>query len=290
MRRALLAAALVAALAAAAGAETARVGVRADAKPFAYRADDGSYAGFLVDICLAGLARAGYEPEFVEVGAADRFDRLGPGPEGLDLLCDPTTITLERAARWEFTPIVFVANGAYLRRAAPLPLAEAARAAHGCPPAGEVYGVGWLRGTTSEADGDALGEVIGLEGSAQVCVIPVDSHVEGVGALCEPAGGISYYFADADILAAYLAERQADGGCEARFVEGFSTYEPYALALGARDPAFRRRFQAGFYEIFAGGGAREAFARHFGAREPSPPLETLFRMYTLPPGEPTPGR
>jgi ABC-type amino acid transport substrate-binding protein len=282
------AAALIAlACGSAAAAETARVGVRADAMPFSYRAADGGYAGFLVDLCRAGLEAAGFEPEFVEVTAATRFDGLGPDDAGIDLLCDPTTITLERARRWSFTPIVFVANGAYLRRTPPRPLTEAERSAHGCGAGAQVYGVGWLRGTTSEVDAAALPALLGLGPETGVCALPVETHVEGVDALCGAEGPISYYFADADILAAYLAERRAGGGCAAEFVPGFSTYEPYALAFGERDPAFRPRFEAEFFRFFASGEAREAFARHFGAeRAPSGALDALFRMYVLPPGDP----
>ncbi len=267
-----------------AGADVARVGVRADAKPFVYRTAEGGYAGFLVDLCTAALQSAGDVPEFVELSAADRFDRLGPGPEGIDLLCDPTTLTMERADAWAFTPIVFIANGGYLGRTNPRPLAADALDAHDCRGAGEAYGVGWLRGTTSASrGGEGIDRVLDLPAGARVCAIPVNSHVDGFDALCDPNGDLSFYFADADILAAYLADR-AD--CDARFVEGFSTYEPYALAFGERNPGFRRRFERGFYSFFASGAARVAFSRHFGVREPSGPLDTLFRMYILPPGEP----
>ncbi len=97
-----------------AAAEPFRLGVRSDARPFVF-SDAGRYRGFLYDMCRAAIARAGVadaDVDLVPVTAADRFEKAA----SLDLLCDPTTLTVERARQWTFTPIVFYANATALRR------------------------------------------------------------------------------------------------------------------------------------------------------------------------------
>ena len=117
--------------------EVVTIGVRQDARPFAWQADDnpGTYRGYLVDICTDAATRAGFRFRLVPVDATARERILDGdfavaadgGPVALDLLCDPTTITLARLERFAgdpatehavFTPIVFVTNGTYVRHGA----------------------------------------------------------------------------------------------------------------------------------------------------------------------------
>ena len=110
---------------------TAMIGVRVDAMPFVWREYPGreTYRGFLYDLCTDATTRAGYHFELVPVTAADREAIIGgelSGEfEGLDLFCDPTTISLNRLDRLAgseagqsmvFSPILFVANGSYVER------------------------------------------------------------------------------------------------------------------------------------------------------------------------------
>lgn len=113
--------------------ETVRIGARVDARPFIWKdAGTGNYLGFLWDICTEAVQRAGYtvDPRKVEVGAETRTAFLSKGVGNFDLLCDPTTITLERMMNFTpqempqelpekalglaFTQIVFVANASYV--------------------------------------------------------------------------------------------------------------------------------------------------------------------------------
>jgi hypothetical protein len=280
--------------AAPAGAETLRMGVRDDARPFVYRDEDGRYRGFIYELCRAAAASAGHpEPEHVPVTASNRFEAMRDGDSGLDLLCDPTTITLGRAAEWDFSPIVFVANSTFLRRtgAEALTADEARRL--GCDPGDAERAVvaGWVGGTTADTALDLAieREQVRPGDGVAVCRASFDDHAAGFDALCGASGELGYYFGDADILAAHLAERQQrPEGCPAAFGGAFYLYEPYALVIGGRLPNFKRRFVHGIYAYFREGGGEAAFETYFEGRRMSPALETLFRLYRIPGDGPAP--
>ena len=126
-RSALLLAAALAVAALPAAADPMVMGVRTDARPFAWQADDNAltFRGYLVDLCVAAVIRAGYRFVQVPVSATQRQAVLDGAftvdGQDLDLLCDPTTISLQRLDRLgaaaDFSPIVFVANGAFVKHA-----------------------------------------------------------------------------------------------------------------------------------------------------------------------------
>lgn len=113
-------------------AERVVMGVRVDARPFIWRdGGTGHYLGFLWDVCTDAVQRAGYGVTEVEVTAATRDAFLNEGTGGYDLLCDPTTMTLERSEKFAtggpdqlaalralvFSPIIFVANASFVAKA-----------------------------------------------------------------------------------------------------------------------------------------------------------------------------
>ena len=118
------------------GRDVIVLGMRTDAMPFSWREwvpgqDAGSrvkptYRGFLVDICVNAVRDAGYVFRQVPVNASDRKSILAgdtisyDGSDvSVDVLCDPTTITIERLeslADHDFTPIVFVASSSLVTR------------------------------------------------------------------------------------------------------------------------------------------------------------------------------
>lgn len=123
-------------------ADPIRVGVRPDVAPFVWK-DPASnhFRGFFWDICTMALTRLKKRREEVELNARQRADLLNTGSfcpkdkdcearpearETVDLLCDPTTITLARmenfantvdgAGRFVFSPILFLENGSYVEQ------------------------------------------------------------------------------------------------------------------------------------------------------------------------------
>ncbi len=123
------------------------IAIREDAAPFAWVEQKGdepaSYHGFLWKVCLNAVDRAHYRYNVTKINAEQRKQLLTDGHfqvEGIsdrkqvNLLCDPTTITLARLRNFddpqsgandlEFSPIVFIANGSYVRKFGAPPLVE----------------------------------------------------------------------------------------------------------------------------------------------------------------------
>ncbi|TCA64072.1 transporter substrate-binding domain-containing protein [Rhizobium leguminosarum bv. viciae] len=98
------------------------IAVRDDARPFVWKdAYTNDYRGFFWDICSLAVQKAGYFPVARPIDAAQRKNYLDTGVGDYDLLCDPTTITVNRLKTFveqgpdlTFSPIVFVANGTYV--------------------------------------------------------------------------------------------------------------------------------------------------------------------------------
>ncbi len=110
------------------GLEPVRIGVRVDARPFVWwdESTEG-YNGFVYDLCLKAVTRAGYLPVEMPVDSQKRSAFFENGAGDYDLLCDPTTLTLQRALDfakpegdkiafkdYEFSPIYFLANGGHI--------------------------------------------------------------------------------------------------------------------------------------------------------------------------------
>lgn len=295
------------------GRPTIVMGVRVDTPPFAWRDEpNDSYLGFLVDLCVDAAARAGYPFEQVPITAADRIAFFNGARRDLDLLCDPTTLTLARLGRFaadtnpvklEFSPILFVANGTYVVRKDVTPTsgpppeagrcfaspaaAPSAQPAAAAPPKAKPGHVGaaFVAGATS---GHVLEETFRsepLEAGLTVCAVEFASHFDAARAFCEGNSGLRYYFGDQDILRAAIARQEEAGGpCAHEVSPSLRSYEPYALVISSRTPGFRQDFVKGLYEIFHHDTVVARFRGNFDDRRMSPFLETLFRINRAPLG------
>jgi hypothetical protein len=282
MTRALLLA-LALALGGAAAAQPAfRMGVRVDARPFVF-ADGNGYRGFLYDMCRAAAAEAGFgeaKLELVPVTAATRFEAA----PSLDLLCDPTTVTMERAATWSFTPIVFFANSVALRRTPPVPL-PAASAPPGCDPGAAPEGRR-ARGSGGPTSARAVATLdpraARLERGQVLCLKPYATHDDAVRDICSRDATLSLYVGDADILSAQVEAMRREGmPCPVGFEPGPLQPEPYALIVSPRLPELQRQVTLGIYRFFRSGAADRSFAANFGDRRKSATLQTLFDLYRI---------
>jgi hypothetical protein len=265
---------------------TIEVGMRGDAKPFSYVDEFGDYSGYLVSLCKRAVFLAGYRMgRPIELTASDRFNAP------VDLICDPTTITVERAEKWQFSPIVFVANATFVEatNADPLEEAEVSLLADCRPTPGQrVYGAAMVNSTTAT---EAFAAARSLDGVLPdgpdhiICPIIVPRHANGIARLCR--GEMRYYFGDTDILRAYILEQD---GCRDKvlFHPTFRTYEPYAFAMPSEDPEFIRRFSRAIYAIFANREADGYFDEdpYFKGRPKSEALDMLFRLNRIPRGVP----
>jgi len=152
---------------------TFRMGYRADAKPYSYQNEQGQPAGYLVDLCLE-IARAlgpDINPQFVRVAAVQRFEAVRDGR--VDILCDPSSITMPRREIVDFSlPTYFDGAGVIFRSGKPIGRFEDF--------AGKRIGV--LEGTTTEQTLRAsLGEL-----NVKATIVTVRDHGAGLDLLPWP--------------------------------------------------------------------------------------------------------
>lgn len=264
--------------------ETVRVGFRADAPPFSFRLGaQTEYHGFLAELCVDIIKDAGLALEPVEISAENRFDMLsrGGGAGGIDLLCDPTSINLERMSNYLLSPIVFATGAGYLRHS---------RIGNGEDNRNEVL-VGYLRGTTASTAVDIArnsAQVIKTVSGGTIRNVEVDDHIDGITRICQ--GKLDFYFGDIDILRAVQANLMATQGLDCGRVLGSDgrlfSYEAYALASNAGRPDLALLVQRGVFMAFSDGRARESYARNFDRRDMGAALKAVFALNAvLPCGE-----
>ena len=250
---------------------------------------DGSYGGFLYDICRSAVAHAGVDPgtvELVPVDAGTRFERLDDAAEPLDLLCDPTTITMERAERWDFTPIVFFASSLSAARSRAVAVAGR-RGAGRLQRRGRRRGWCWSAGSTARPRTRRWPRwrrrCRRRPARSRSARWPSPGTTTGCAPSAATTGRLSFYVGDADILSAQVdAVRREGPRCPVSFNTRAARPEPYALIVGDRIPGLHRRVSAGVYAFFRSGEAERSFAANFAGRQKSPMLESLFALYRLP--------
>jgi ABC-type amino acid transport substrate-binding protein len=293
--------------------ESVVVGYREDARPFVHMSDPEGpkFSGFLSDFCDAALSLAGYEVKRVAVDAASRWRKLDN--DEVDMLCDTTSVTLERAGKRLFTPIIFLSgvSYAYSAKAEQAFLSAYSAAASGAEAAGEPVGggpalgsapfcagqvatlqpslpadrlpvlrVGVLNETTAQEavrNSETL-KLFRLRKGEKICIKSLTGNYEkGVADLCR--GDIAFFFGDRDMLQTYLeAHLQQDKACDAILSGKFYSYEPYALVVRPDRVDLAVALQAAIYETFASGKADSLFNDHFRDRPKSSLLEALFRI------------
>jgi ABC-type amino acid transport substrate-binding protein len=247
-----------------------RIGYRADTPPFAYRNDLGEAAGYAVELCRrvavevkSFLGLKTMDVRYVPVTAENRFEMVEKGE--IDILCGPTTVTLARRARVDFSLFTFVDGASVMFRAdGPGGFDELA---------GQKVGV--RAGTTTEG---ALRNTLAAMG-IDAEVVAVESHPDGVAQLAR--GDVAAYFADRVIL--MDLQRGSAARNALRLSNSYYTHEAYALAHQRGDDDFRLLVDAVLSRIYRSGAIRDIFAASFGAEaEPSDVLVTLFLINGLP--------
>jgi len=246
-----------------------RIAYREDAPPFSVKGIGGEPAGFIVDLCRAVVANLGHQlglpdlkPVYVAVTSTNRFDAIQQGQA--DLLCEPTTETLDRRKRVDFSIPTFVDGaGLLIRRGGPTSFSELA---------GQKVGV--LGGTTTEVE---LRNTL-KDSSISADVIVAKSHQEGLEML--EAGKISAYFADRAILQFLQLESKAPENLG--LAENYLTIELYALALPHGDEDFRLAVDTALSQIYRSGEIIKIFRHTFGpTTTPSNLVKTLYAISGL---------
>lgn len=241
-----------------------RIGYRADAKPYSFRNERGEASGYIVDLCreVAAAVRAEVgermRVEYVLVPADQRFESVRDGK--VDILCDPSTMTIPRREMVDFSLPTFMDGASILYRInKPVLRFEDL--------AGKRVGV--LGGTTTE---QVLRQTLGDLGLRST-IVPVQDHRAGIDLLS--GDKIDAYFADRAIIAALLAEGGRPGFQLSR---QYYSYETYALALPRDDGAFRLLVDRTLARLYRTGRINAVLAKTFG---PAPPDELLKMMILI---------
>ncbi len=250
--------------------KTIRIAYREDAPPFSFKDKIGEPAGFMVDLCRAVAKKLAEERglpslsvAYVPVTAADRFEAITQ--QKADLLCEPTSATLSRRERVDFSIPTFLDGASLIVRAdSPEKLEELA---------GRQVGV--VTGTTTEESlRNSLKDAgIGAE------VVAVKTHDDGLAMLDQ--GKISAYFADRSILLFLIKDSKAPE--KLRLADDYLSVEPYALALPKGDNDFRLAVDRALSHIYRSGEIAGIFEHTFGGKaKPSQILQTLYLISGLP--------
>ena len=245
-----------------------RIGYRADAKPYSYRNERGEAAGFIVDLCreVATAVRAetggNTRVDYVLVPADQRFESVRDGK--VDILCDPSTVTIPRREIVDFSLPTFLDGASVLYR-----LSKPIRRFEDL--AGKRVGV--LAGTTTEQVLRNSLRDLGLRAS----IVEVKDHRNGVDILS--GDKIDAYFADRAIIVALLNEGGRPGF---QLSKMYFSYETYALALPRDDGAFRLLVDRTLARLYRTGRINAILAKTFGPAPPDEMLEAMILINSLP--------
>lgn len=238
---------------------------RADAAPFSYRDDDGTPNGYTVELCNHVAVSLNLRPEMVEVTSENRFAALQD--ERCDMLCEATSVTIERRQSVEFSLITFLTGSAFLY---PKSLQTEKSPKH-------TVVVGYLRGTTIENHRRA-GTLTGGD-KTEFKFEAFGSHKEAEAALL--SGMLDGYVADREIL-----ERILQANKQLRVTHRVShdsiTYEPYAIAVRMGDDGRRNAIDRILAELFRSRKIEAVLAKHIPSRRRDELLEHLFAIQSLP--------
>ncbi len=296
-------------------AEPIVAGYREDARPFVHLSDpDGLvFSGFIAEFCNKALELADYEVTRVPVDAVSRWQKLDDLK--VDMLCDTTSVTKDRAGKRLFLPIIFLSgvSYAYSAKAEQVfidqypPSATSKVAAESLPDTAKLgrapycagqpdslqpslpadrtplLRVGVLNETTGEdavRSSEAL-ELFRLRREEVICIESlVGNYAEGVEQLCR--GDIAFFFGDRDMLQTYLDEHlQKDEDCDAILSGKFYSYEPYALIVRPDRVDLALALQSAIFTMFANGDSDRLFDKHFPNRSKSDLLKALFRINSI---------
>ena len=244
-----------------------RIGYRADAKPHSYNNEQGQPAGYVVDLCrevaaAVTLSIPNAQVNYVLVPADQRFEAVRDGR--VDILCDPSSVTLARRELVDFSLPTFLDGASMLYRVSrPVERYE------------DLNGkrVGVLLGTTTET---TLREGLSAV-KTNATVIPVRDHRAGVGLLEEDK--VDAYFADRAIITAILYEGTRPGFALSK---QYFSYETHGLALPRGDDAFRLLVDRTLARLYRSGRIESILAKTFGSVPSGEMLKAMYIINSLP--------
>ncbi len=259
-----------------------KLGVRADAPPFSEEIG-GQPKGYSVDLCLH-IAEAVSKQmdqyhgfEFVWVSPADRFEKLARGE--IDMLCESTTVTLQRLRLVDFSVHTFVSGASYLFRA----------------DRGDVQLRDLQTKIVSVTENTTTEELVRKE-LPDADIQTVESAHQGIDLLGQ--GAIDAYFGDREVLLQLRNDAtKLDPPIILKAAKRYLSFEPYALGVRpdpADVPCERRRellfhVNMALAQLVRSGGIKQIFRDNFPGQVESEVLQQMLEFQSLPEGEPLDG-
>ncbi len=246
-----------------------RIGFRESSPPMSFLDNEGKPVGYMIDLCnriatgVKNKVGGNVTVEYVPVTAKNRFDALVNNE--IDILCGPTTKTLSRAERVDFTQLTFVTGAGLMTLAG-----KEIRDVSGFT--GKKIGVG--RNTTTEK----VIRTMLKESLADAQVVLVDSSAEGVEALKN--GEIDAFSADQVVL---MGMAMTTGEKFSIASQVFS-YEPFALAVRRNDADFRLVADRVLAHLYRSGLILDVYQRWFGrfSKKRPPIFDALYQLSATP--------
>lgn len=244
-----------------------RLGHRADAYPHSFVDGSGNASGYIVDLCrevvqtLRKQLNRDIKIGYVLVTAQNRFEMVRENK--VDLLCEPSSITISRREIVDFSIPTFVDGAGVAYRGKEIERFEDF--------GGKKVGV--LAGTTTYELLRSTLSQIGIRAE----IVTVNDHRDGIKLL--GSGKIDAYFADRAILA-YLYSRR-DRGQEFQLGRKYFSYETYGLALQLGDAPFRLAVDRTLARL-ARDGRIEALANKSFGMTADELLRTMIAINSLP--------
>lgn len=241
-----------------------RIGYRADAEPYSYQNERGRPAGFIVDLCAEVAAALGpnIRADYVVVSAERRLEAVRDGE--VDIMCDSTSVTMDRRAIVDFSLPTFFDGASVLSR-----ISKPVRRFEDF--SGKQIGV--LAGTTTEQILNESLKALGIT----TTVVPVRDHRAGMELLW--ADKIDAYFADRGIIAAMLR----DGGRPGfELSKQYFSNETYALVLPRDDGAFRLQVDKTLARLYRTGKINAILAKTFGNEPLDDTLKAMIAINAVP--------
>mgnify|MGYP003676226204 CR=1 FL=1 len=240
---------------------------REDAAPFSFIDAQDNPAGYSVGICRKVAETFGTStPDIRAVTVEDRFERLQSGD--CDLLCEATTVTMQRRAEMEFSLITFLTGSVLLY---PKDLLEVDKTAD------RVVSVGVLSETTS-FDKLMSGELKGGAGVDFAFEVQV-SHDDAEMKLLD--GTLNAYIADREIVERFLETNKGLAATHKISSRPLS-YEPYAIAMRMGDDTLRVKVDEVIAEMYRTDEILELLDVYLPGRSDDRLLRDLFELQSLP--------
>jgi ABC-type amino acid transport substrate-binding protein len=246
------------------------LGIRADQPPFSQIGADGVPTGYAISLCgeiVQGLRDGQNIPDltvkYVTVSADSRFDDLASGK--VDLLCEGTSLTIQRMQKFDFTLQTWVSGVTLMTRS---------ELAIGNIKDLEGRRVGVVGSTTTE--GLVRATLQRLLVSADV--ITYASHTTALKALLDKK--VDAYFGDRDTLA--VMRQQSKEPTRLKIADEPLSLELYALALRKDDDRLRLAANLTLSRLYRSAKIQEIFRTYFPGAEPSSLLKAMYILQGVP--------